>query len=295
VTFSKISSSLAGRVALITGGASGIGAATARVFTSAGIDVVLADISEASGNALVAELTESAGATHGRATFVPSDVREPDQIEKIVATTVERHGRLDILFNNAGIGHNAPLVDHSLEDIDALIDINFRASVLACRAALPHLVRNPTGGVILNNSSNGGLIGRAADPVYVATKHALIGLTKSLALAHAHEGIRVNALCCGPIDTPMVWKNFASVTDRSEALHRMLATCPDPRLASAADVAEVALFLCSDAASFINGIALPIDGGKAAGVMVADRYRLDFEFTDPALSQLAADADRSAK
>ena len=201
-------------------------------------------------------------------------------MEAVLASTVERFGGLQILFNNAGIGLNALLEDHSLQQIDDLIAINLRASMLTSRLALPHLRANPAGGVIINNASNGGAVGRAPDPVYVATKHGLVGLTKALALAHAHERIRVNAICPGPIDTPMVWRNFAQVEDRSEALHRILATCPDPRLADADEVAAAVLFLCSDAARFINGVALPIDGAKAAGVMRADRYRLDFALAD---------------
>jgi NAD(P)-dependent dehydrogenase (short-subunit alcohol dehydrogenase family) len=266
------------RVALITGGASGIGAATAQMFVHSGARVAIGDIDAGAGSDLAGRLGD-------RTRFVPLDVRSPEQIEQAVADTVEQFGRLDIVFNNAGMGLNAPLTEHSLDQIAALIDINLRAPTLMCRAAIPHLRRNPGGGVIVNNSSNGGLIGRAPDPVYVATKHGLVGLTKSLALAHVHERIRVNAICAGPIDTPMVWGNFAGVTDRSDALHRMLATCPDPRLADPDEVAAAVLFLCSDAARFINGIALPIDGGKAAGVMRADRYRLDFDLSEPVPGQ----------
>ena len=259
-----------GRVVLVTGGASGIGEATVRAFHDAGAAVVVADIDIALGERLTTELGSE------RSAFELLDVRSTGQVSAVVARTVERFGRLDVVFNNAGIGLNAPLVDHTDEQIDDLIAINLRAAILVSRAALPHLVANGGGGVIINNASNGGVVGRAPDPVYVASKHGLVGFTKSLALAHARDQIRVNAICPGPIDTPMVWANFANEPDRGVALHRILATCPDARLASAVEVAAAVLFLASDSARFINGVALPIDGAKAAGVMVADRYRLDF-------------------
>ena len=265
-----VTQELQNKVALITGGASGIGAATAKTFVQAGANVVIADMNKEAGVSLASELGES------RVAFEYLDVRSAEQIVQVVSRTVERFGQLDIVFNNAGIGLNALLTDHSEEQIDNLIAINLRAVMLVCRAVLPHLKGNQRGGVILNNASNGGLIGRAPDPVYVATKHGVVGFTKSLALAHAHDNIRVNAICPGPIDTSMVWSNFKDVENRDEALRKILATCPDARLANPEEVAAAALFLASDSARFINGIALPIDGAKAAGVMTANRYRLDY-------------------
>jgi NAD(P)-dependent dehydrogenase (short-subunit alcohol dehydrogenase family) len=277
---------LAKRTALVTGGASGIGAAIARAFVRAGAKVVIADVNSDLGESLVAELGDS------DATFEQLDVRSSEQIEQVVSRTVERLGRLDIVSNNAGIGLSALLTDHSYEQIDELIAINLRGLILVCRSALPHLVGNPRGGVILNMASNGGVIGRPSDPVYCATKHGVVGITKSLALAHAHDDVRVNALCPGPIDTPMLWKSFEDGTDRETALRKLVATCPDARVASPDEVAAAAVFLASDSARFINGIALPIDGAKAAGVMTADRYRLDFPLStmpdDPAVTAVNA-------
>jgi NAD(P)-dependent dehydrogenase (short-subunit alcohol dehydrogenase family) len=169
------------RLVLITGGASGIGAATARQFATAGAGVVITDIDTDAGEALARELGSS------RAHFLPLDVRAPEQVDEVVAAGVDRLGGLHILFNNAGIGLNAPLEEHSMEQIENLIAINLRAAILMSRAALPHLRSNADGGVIINNASNGGVIGRAPDPVYVATKHGLVGFTKSLALAHVHD------------------------------------------------------------------------------------------------------------
>jgi NAD(P)-dependent dehydrogenase (short-subunit alcohol dehydrogenase family) len=273
---------LRGRTVLITGGASGIGAEAAIAFAAAGAAVVLVDRDAGAGQAVVKELAATFGSP---ALFREADVRDPHLVTSAVEAAVVRFGRLDVLFNNAGVGFNAPLVDHPDEAIDDLLGVNLRATILASRAALPHLLRNASGGVIVNNASNGGVIGRAPDPVYCASKHGVVGFTKSLALAHAHEGLRVNAICPGPIDTPMLWGNFAGVP-RAEAARKILASCPDPRIATAAEVAATVLFLASDSARFVNGVSLPIDGAKAAGTMPAHRYRLDFELRD------AAEAER---
>lgn len=266
-------SSLSGRSAVITGGASGIGAVTARAFVNVGLNVLVVDRDEAAGEALLADLGSGSR-------FLSVDVRDSSAVKSAIDYAAEEFGRLDILFNNAGVGFNAPLVDHTDEAVDDLLNINLRATIVAARAALPHMLANTGGGVIINNASNGGAIGRAADPVYCASKHGVVGFTKSLALAHAHQGLRVNAICPGPIDTPMLWGNFRGVP-KQDAVHRILASCPDPRIAQATEVAATVLFLVSDEARFINGVSLPIDGAKAAGVMPAHRYRQDFELREP--------------
>ncbi len=263
---------LDGRVALVTGGGSGIGAASASALAAAGAQVLVTDRDLDSAERVASAIGEGARAC-------AADVRSTCAVDAAVAEAARAFGRLDIVFNNAGLGLNAPLTAHTDAQIDDLIAVNLRSVVLVSRAALPHLIANEGGGVIINNASNGGAIGRAPDPVYCATKHGVVGFTKSLALAHAHQRIRVNAICPGPIDTPMLWGNFAGVP-RDEALPRILATCPDPRIASVDEVAATVVFLASDAARFINGVSLPIDGAKAAGVMPPHRYRLDFQL-DP--------------
>lgn len=271
-----------GKVVLITGGASGIGAATARALLDSGAQVMITDRNAGAA----AEMATHLGL--GSASFA-ADLRSADAATAAVAATVERFGRLNVVFNNAGLGFNGPLTDHDDEVIDDLIAVNLRATVMVCRAAIPHLLANTTGGVIVNNASNGGVIGRALDPVYCATKHAVVGLSKSLALAHAHQGLRVNAVCPGPIDTPMLWGNFEGVP-REDAARRILATCPDPRIAAAGEVAAAVVYLTSDVARFVNGVILPIDGAKSAGVMPSDRYRLDFDIAKETVDGVLAEA-----
>lgn len=262
------------KVVFITGASTGIGVATARRFVEAGAKVAVSDITSAHAPQLLEELGEE------NARFYEVDVRDDDSISAAISSTVEAFGRLDVVFNNAGVGLNAPLVDHTAEQIDNLLGVNLRGVILVAREAMPHLLANESGGVIINNASNGGLVGRAPDPVYTASKHGVIGFTKSLAVAHAHQNIRANAVCPGPIDTPMLWNFVRDVESDDEALHRLLLTCPMPRVASAEEVADTVLFLASDSARFISGAAVPIDGAKAAGVMPSHRYRLDFDLLD---------------
>jgi NAD(P)-dependent dehydrogenase (short-subunit alcohol dehydrogenase family) len=264
---------LASKVAVITGGASGIGLASARLFVQEGARVLLGDTDEAAGH----QAADQLGGAAGSAAFLRTDVASGAEVRRLVDSAVERYGQLDIMFNNAGLGLAKPLVDTSEEEFDRLVAVNLKGVFLGCKYALPHLLANPNGGVILNTSSNGGLIGRPGDPVYNATKHGVIGLTRSLALAYADQRIRVNALCPGPIATPLLWSMQPGGMDREAFIRRAVASCPTPRLAAAEEVASAALFLVSDESSFISGIGLPVDGAKAAGVFNPDRYRLDFE------------------
>src|ERR687893_523230 len=242
---------LEGRVAVITGAASGIGRAAEEI--------------EADG---------------GQAEFVPTDVTSADDVRGLIDGAVERHGKLDIIFNNAGIALSKPIPETTEEDFDRIVAINFKGVFLGCKYAIPHLLENPEGGAILNMSSNGGLVGRPGDPLYSAIKHGVMGLTKSLAVTYADKRIRVNALCPGAIDTPMLEGIIDSFDDREEGLRRVLANSPTPRVASAEEVARAGLFLVSSNSTYINGVGLAVDGGKAAGVFNADRYRTDFRLMD---------------
>ena len=267
---------LAGKVALITGAASGIGLATARLFGQEGARLLLGDVNEKDGQLAIEEIEEAGG----QAVFMQTDVSSGADVQRLVNSAVDRHGKLDIIFNNAGVAMLGSILETSEEDFDRLVAVNLKGVFLGCKYALPHLLDNPDGGVILNMSSNGGLIGRPGDPLYVATKHGVMGLTKSLALAYADRRVRVNALCPGPIDTSMVWGNLQPDADREDHIRRVVANCPTPRLATPEEVARAALFLVSDYSSFINGVGLAVDGAKAAGVFNADRYRMDFQLLD---------------
>lgn len=264
---------LDGKSVIVTGAAAGIGLASARLFAREGAHLTLCDIDE-SGGAAVQEEIRQAG---GEATFVMADATRDADVQRLVAESVERYGQLDGIFNNVGCGMVGSVLDLTEADFNRAVAMNLKSVFLGCKHALPHLLANPAGGAILNMSSNGGLIGRPADPVYNATKHGVIGLTKSLALAYAEQRIRVNAICPGPIGTPLVWAGQQSGESDEAFLRRALASCPTPRMASPDEVAYPALFLLSDEASFITGASLTVDGGKTAGVFTQERYRLDFQ------------------
>jgi NAD(P)-dependent dehydrogenase (short-subunit alcohol dehydrogenase family) len=211
----------------------------------------------------------------GEAIAQRSDVRKEADVKSLIHQAMERWRRLDVFVNNAGIGLNRDVTETSEDEFDAVFAVNVKGVFLGCKHAVPAMLRGG-GGSIINMSSNGGLIGRPGDPVYCASKHAVMGLTKALAVAYASHNIRVNALCPGPIDTPMLWAGVATQQDRREALPAKVASCPAARYGAPDDVASAALFLASDESTFINGVGLPVDGAKAAGVMPSDRYRLDF-------------------
>ena len=260
---------LEGRVAVITGAASGIGLATARLFAREGARLFLGDVDEKAGRRAAEEMDG------GQAEFVRTDVTSAADVQGLIDGAVERYGKLDIIFNNAGISMTKSIPETSEEDFDRIVAINFKGVFLGCKYAIPHLLENPDGGAILNMSSNGGLVGRPGDPLYSATKHAVMGLTKSLAVTYADKKVRTNALCPGAIDTPMIEGIIGS--DREEGLRRVLANSPTPRMASPEEVARAGLFLVSPGSGYINGVGLAVDGAKAAGVFNADRYRTDFQ------------------
>ena len=267
---------LRGKVAVITGAASGIGLATARLFAREGAHLFLGDVDEDAGR----RASEEIGADGAAAEFVPTDVTSSVDVRGLIEGAVGRHGKLDIMFNNAGIALSKPIPDTSEEEFDRIVAVNFKGVFLGCKYAIPYLLENPDGGAILNMSSNGGLVGRPGDPLYSATKHGVMGLTKSLAVTYADKKIRTNALCPGAIDTPMIWSGLGPDGDREAHVRRVLANSPTPRIAAPEDVARAGLFLVSPDNGYINGVGLAVDGGKAAGVFNADRYRTDFQLID---------------
>jgi NAD(P)-dependent dehydrogenase (short-subunit alcohol dehydrogenase family) len=260
---------LKNKIAVITGAARGIGRATAILFAREGARVAIGDTEDA---ATVAKDIERAG---GEAFFQSTDVTKAGDVTKLLDAAAQRWGGLDIIFNNAGIGMPKPITEVSEEDFDRLFAVNVKGVFLGCKLAIPHFLKRG-GGAIINMSSSGGLLARASDPVYSASKHAVMGLTKGLAVTYANVNIRVNAICPGPIDTPMLWGPARTDEERRARLPAILATCPAARYGSADDVAQAAVFLGSDESTFISGVGLAIDGAKAAGIMPIDRYRLDF-------------------
>jgi NAD(P)-dependent dehydrogenase (short-subunit alcohol dehydrogenase family) len=243
------------KVALVTGAASGLGLATAKAFAEAGAAVVLADRNEKSVRAAVEELTSRGH----QALAIPCDVTDDGQVEAMVAQTVATFGRLDAAYNNAGIQNVlAEAAEQTREDFDRVTGVNLRG-VWSCMKFELLQMRQQGSGAIVNCSSIGGVIGGAGRGTYHAAKHGVIGLTTSAALEYAARGIRINAICPGLIQTPMSDQMVAA--GQGDALQAMLKDVPIARLGRADEIAAAVLWLCSDAASFIVGHALVVDGG----------------------------------
>jgi NAD(P)-dependent dehydrogenase (short-subunit alcohol dehydrogenase family) len=264
---------LENKVAVITGGASGMGRAAAEMFAREGAKVAIGDINDAG------EVVAAIQAEGGDAFQQQVDTANGDQVRSLVDSAVERWGRLDVMYNHAGIGLSGPITEVDGDEFDRLFAVNVKGVYWGCKFALPYMLA-AGGGSIINMSSNAGLVGRAGDPLYSSSKHAVVGLTKSLAVTYAHQNIRVNAVCPGPIDTPALWRGTHTEAERQDRVPAILATCPAARIASADEVAAAVLFLASDDSRFISGVSLAIDGAKAAGIMPLDRYRLDFEINE---------------
>jgi NAD(P)-dependent dehydrogenase (short-subunit alcohol dehydrogenase family) len=253
---------LAGKVAVITGGSFGIGRATAILFAREGARVVVGNRNVEAGEATMALVREAGGEGH----FQRTDATVAVDVERLIEGAVAAYGKLDCLFNNAGINLAGAVTEVSEEDWQRCIDTNLKSVFLGSRYALPHLIRNG-GGTIINNSSNAGLIGRPNDPVYCASKHGIIGLTKSMALRHGPQNVRVNAICPGPIESNMMVEGREAMGDAA-AFDRLAASQTAlKRIAPAEEVAELVCFLASDVARNITGAAIPTDGGKVAGIL----------------------------
>mgnify|MGYP000507141207 CR=1 FL=1 len=255
-----------GKVAVITGGGSGIGKATAKAFVEEGADVLIIGRSLDGLKQAVQELGGEARNVH----FSVADVRNADQVTAAFIEVDRRFGGLDILFNNAGINLVGSVDQLSEEDWDNCLDINLKGAFLTSREAIPRM-RRRGGGVIVNNASNAGLVARAIDPAYCASKAGLIMLTRSMALAHAADRIRVNAICPGPVsETGLLLEHLEGQPDPNAAIASILTTAPLAaamgRMITPEEVAAAVLFLCSDEAQMITGAVLSIDGGKSAGI-----------------------------
>ncbi len=248
---------LQGKVVLITGGASGIGRATAQLFAQEGAKVVVADMNERGGRETVELLKQAAG----EATFVACDVRHEAQVKAMVDRVVQLHGRLDCAFNNAGISERFdPITETTEEHWRLVLDTNLTGVFLCLKYELQVMQRQQSGAIV-NASSIMGLVASAGNTEYAASKAGVANLTRSTALAYAKQGIRINATCPAAIDTPMTQKIWA----KEPAMKARLASMqPMGRIGQPEEVARAVLFLCSDAASFITGHTLAVDGGYLA-------------------------------
>ena len=253
---------LSGRVAVITGGASGIGRATALLLAQHGASVFVGDycLNPESAQSLAAEGIQAS----------PCDVRNVAELQRLIDHAATIAGRLDILVNNAGIGMVKQIHEVSETDWDNCHERNFKGEFGGAKFPTPHRCR-PGGASIMTTASNAGLLPRAHDPVYSISKMALIGLTKSLALCHAKDRIRINAVCPGPVgETGMMNADLKAAVDRDDLERRMIAASPlaqaSGRMSHPEEIAAAILYLVSDAACMVTGIALAIDGGKPLGV-----------------------------
>lgn len=247
---------LEGKTAIVTGAASGIGRATARQFATEGATVVVADVAREAGRETAAAIRDDGG----EATFQAVDVTDADQVAALVEGTVDRHGSLDLAFNNAGIeGTSEPLAEQSEADWDSVVDTNLKGVWLCMKHELPAMAGGG-GGAIVNTSSIAGMAAVGAAP-YVASKHGVIGLTRVAATEYADADIRVNAVCPGFIDTPLLDR---AREESAEALQLAVEAQPLGRFGRPEEVAATAVWLCSEAASFVTGNAYPVDGGYMA-------------------------------
>lgn len=248
-----------GKVALVTGGGSGIGRAAALAFAEAGAKVVVSGRREAEGFETIALIKK----TGGQGTFIRGDVTNEADVEKLVAQTVKTYGRLDAAFNNAGIEGEVgkPTHEQSVANYRSVMDINVLGVLLAMKHEIGAMLKNG-GGAIVNNASVGGLVGFPGVSVYVASKHAVLGLTKTAALEYAKQGIRVNAILPGGIETPML--NRFTGGPGTDFFNQLAGMHPIGRLGRPEEMAEAVLWLCSEKASFVTGISLTADGGFTA-------------------------------
>jgi NAD(P)-dependent dehydrogenase (short-subunit alcohol dehydrogenase family) len=245
---------LQGKVALVTGGASGIGRATALTFANEGAIVIIADIDPCGSEKTAEKITATGGAAHAIAT----DVTEASDVEILVARIADAWGHLDCAFNNAGVPDGAASwLDLTEEVWERVLKLNLTGVWLCMRAEIRQMLIQG-GGAIVNTASIFGLVASPTAPAYTASKHGVIGITKSAALAYAHAGIRVNAVCPAYIDTPMSERIFSQYPERKSPI---IARHPIGRLGTPDEVAEAVVWLCTDASSFVTGHALAVDAG----------------------------------
>jgi len=239
------------KVAIVTGGSSGIGRAIVELFAKEGAKVVIADMQQSDMVQTVKQ---------GWAKYVRTDVRECAQVQRLVEACVNEFGAIDIVCNDAGVGQNQPVVDTTEEDWNKIVDTNLKGVFLVCKYALPHMVKRKSG-TIVNISSQLGLTALPGRGAYCASKAGVILLTKVLALEYAQRNIRVNCVCPGPIQTPMLEFTHSQDVDPAESKRNLLSMVPLARIGMPEEIAQAVLFLVSDRSSYVTGQYLIVDGG----------------------------------
>jgi NAD(P)-dependent dehydrogenase (short-subunit alcohol dehydrogenase family) len=250
---------LADKVALITGGTSGMGRATAVLFAQEWAKVAITGRNETRGREVVEEIERASGTV----IFIRSDVRFAEECRRAVEETLRAFGRLDILFNNAGVLYANTVPDCSEEEWDLTLDTNLKGTYLMSKFALPAMIAQGNG-VIINNASGWGLVGGDAAAAYCASKGGVVLLTKAMAIDHARQGIRVNCVCPGDVDTPMLPEDAQRRGMKWEAYLASAANRPMGRIGKPEEIAKAVLFLASDDSSFVTGAVLAVDGGGTA-------------------------------
>lgn len=250
---------LLNKVAIVTGGTSGIGRATALLFAREGASVAITGRNATRGRAIVDEIQQSGG----EARFIRSDVRFPDQCQRAVEEALQAFGRLDILFNNAGVFYPNTVIDCTEDEWDLTVDISLKGTYLMSKFALPTMIAQGNGAII-NNSSGWGLEGGNEAAAYCAAKGGVVLLTKAMAIDHSGQGVRINCVCPGDTDTPMLLDDAEKRNMSWEAYAAAAAQRPIGRMGQPEEVAQAVLFLASDEASYITGAILAVDGGGTA-------------------------------
>jgi len=248
---------LDGKVAIVTGGASGIGRATAELFAEEGAKVVVADYDAAGGKETAAGIKKAGG----NATFVQTDVSKTDQVQHMIKTTLDTYGKINVLFNGAGILAFGSIVETDEATWDRMMAINLKGTYLCSKYVIPHMIAAGGGSIVNTSSSTGAYLANGGSVAYVASKGGVTLLTRCMAIDHAKQGIRVNAIAPGPTDTPMLRKNL-----NPELLAKFEATFPMKRLGLPREQAYAVLFLASDEASFVTGHVLAVDGAQTVQV-----------------------------